>query len=97
MDLLNILKAASATIEYKKFDDLPKGKYMITAASHSKTAYGERIKLVLGSCYVFLPDRYTKCLNEDSIRELKCSSFLVEKMKKPNGKFNEAFHFRSLL
>lgn len=51
---------------YKNFDDLPIGEYKINRFALVETKYGQRIRVTLDECYIYLPTRLLKTINEQS-------------------------------
>lgn len=66
----NLLLDACANQKYCNFANLPLGEHLVFEFSIVETQYGERIRADLGDKYVYLPERFTKKLNQENIAEL---------------------------
>lgn len=63
---------------YKSFSTLDCGEYPVTKFSISETKYGDRIRVDLKECYVFLPQRFSVDLfNEQAIKDLNSQDIVM--------------------
>lgn len=70
MSALSSLKLACEKHHFKSFNVLEPGEYIVQSFTKVKTNYGDRIRIDLDDCYMYLPERFTKILFDDKLAEL---------------------------
>lgn len=64
MDALN---SACGSKKYRSFKDIQPGEYIVNQFSMVDTTHGKRIRIELGDCYMLLPERFVKQLDQTKL------------------------------
>lgn len=70
MNAVKALNSACINREYKSFKDLAHGNYFVKRFQMLRTQHGDRIRIDLDGCYMYLPERFAGYLSEEAINEL---------------------------
>lgn len=65
-----MLKSACVNKPFKSFKNLKTGSYYVQGFQRAHTSYGDRIRVELFDCFVYLPTRFSKILNNKDVSEL---------------------------
>lgn len=72
MNALEKLKSACGVKNYRSFNELPVGEYMVHEFSWVDTSHGRRVRISLDNHYMYLPDRF-ESLSDADIAELNAA------------------------
>lgn len=70
MQALGILKSACVNKPYKSFRNLAVGDYVVDNFQRVNTNYGDRLRVELSDCVMYLPERFSHLLTDDHLTEL---------------------------
>lgn len=73
MDALTLLRETCVKKQYKSFKNLNPGEYIVTLFEKFLTTHGERVRITVDNCYMYLPERFNKSLSQEQIDELNKS------------------------
>lgn len=77
MSSLDLLKCLCVQHPFKSFKDLDAGQYMVRYFSVVNTSLGERVRIDLDDCYMYLPERFGKILKGPVIDDLNCRGPII--------------------
>lgn len=77
MSVIELLKAACLNKPFKSFKDLQHGDYIIEGFSVVETSHGDRIRIELRDCFMFLPERFMRVLDECALANLKNTTVMM--------------------
>lgn len=71
------LKAACSNKNFKSFKDLAIGEHLIEKFSIVNTSFGDRVRVDLKDCFMFLPERFMTYLDGEAIKKLNESNIMM--------------------
>lgn len=77
MNALQALQTACEPRNFKSFKDLEVGEYPVRGFSLVNTQHGQRLRVDLEDCYLFLPERFVLHMNADFIAKLNSTKKLM--------------------
>lgn len=77
MAAINVLKTACLNKNYKSFKNLAIGDYVVDNFQRVTTDYGDRLRIELHDCVMYLPERFSHLLTDDHISELNSSTVVM--------------------
>lgn len=77
MSAMNALQTACSKREYKSFENLPVGEYIVRSFTMWGTEFGPRIRIDIDETYMFLPKRFSDALTEAQVTELNKSTKIM--------------------
>lgn len=82
MEAIKALKAASAPVNYKSFEELEIGDYIARRFTIVNSQFGPRVRVSIKDFYIFLPERFAEELNEKRIEILNNNLVMLKYMGK---------------
>lgn len=77
MSVIELLKAVCLNKPYKSFKDQTNGDYIIENFSIVKTSHGDRVRIELHDCFMFLPERFMRVLDASALDHLKNTTVMM--------------------
>lgn len=94
---ISILQSNSLNKPFKSFKDLAVGEYKVERFDLIKTTFGKRVRIKIEDSYMFLPERYTEEMSEETIDELNGASVtMIYSGKDGNNKSRLMLEFNAI-
>lgn len=78
MSAIDALKSACLNKPFKSFKNLPiSNDYIIERFDMVHTSFGDRIRIEMHDCFMFLPERFSRVLDQDALNKLNKSSVMM--------------------
>lgn len=77
MNAISVLKAACLNKPFKSFKNLAVGDYVIENFQRVSTTYGERLRIELFDCIMYLPERFSSIMTDSLLTELNESTVIM--------------------
>lgn len=77
MNVVEYLKKACISKPYRSFSNLANGDYEVQSFEQIKTSFGNRIRIELSDCVMYLPERFANILTEETIARLNESTIIM--------------------
>lgn len=88
MSAIDILKSACANKPFKSFKNLTIGDYVVDNFQRVITDYGDRLRVELHDCVMYLPERFSHLLTDDHLTELNESTVVMSYSGKDSNAHN---------
>lgn len=77
MNAISVLKSACINKPFKSFKNLTAGDYVIENFQRVSTTYGDRLRIELFDCVMYLPERFSRILSDGLLTELNESTVIM--------------------
>lgn len=92
--VFDLFKSACVAVKpYISFDELAVGDYFIKSFAYVDTKFGKKIRLDIGECVVFLPNRFINAIGveniDEKIAEMNQGQYVMLYRGKNKSQFNQ--------
>lgn len=86
MNAISILKNACSGKPFKSFKNLSHGDYLVNNFQRVNTTYGDRLRVELDDCIMYLPERFTSYITDTHLTDLSTATVIMSYSgKDPNS------------